>query len=229
MSFIYDVPFMKEQHGFVGHLLGGWQINGVQVITSGNPYTPAESTNGVYGLGATYLTSGDRPFVGNPNADPRQVGISQIDAFFTLGAPTPTNLNGFYNLTTRNQTGQWVAVSPNDVNLIINGPGAAKIFGTPFGTMPRNYLRGPAINQLNASLFKNIKIGERVKLQLQGTAINVLNHPNPGYGTNANPGANGYLPSIVPENAGKTGVGFAEFKDINLARRVVQFGLRIIF
>ena len=219
---------MKEQHGLLGHLVGGWQINGVQVLTSGNPFTPAENTNGVYGLGNTYLTAGDRPFVGNPNVDPRQVGISQIDAFFTLsslGAPTPTNLNGFWNLTTRRQTGNWVAATPNDVNLIINGPGAAKIFGTPFGNMPRNYLRGPAINQLNMSLFKNIKIGERTKLQLQATAINVLNHPNPGYGTNAA----GYLPNITPENAGRSGVGFDEFKDIELARRVVQFGIRLVF
>jgi hypothetical protein len=86
-------------------------------------------------------------------------------------------------------------------------------------------LRGPAINQLNMSLFKNIKIGERTKLQLQATAINVLNHPNPGYGTNAA----GYLPNIVPENAGRSGLGFAEFKDIEKARRVVQFGMRLIF
>ncbi len=218
---------MKEQRGFVGHLVGGWQLNGVQVITSGNPYTPFETTNGVYGLGNTYLTAGDRPFIGNPNVDPRQVGISQIDAFFTQGLPLAlfTNQNGFFNLTTHNQTGAWVAVTPNDVNLIINGPGAAKIFGTPFGNMPRNYLRGPAINQLNMSLFKNVKIGERTKLQLQATAINVLNHPNPGYGTNAA----GYLPQITPENAGISGNGFAQFKDISLARRVVQFGIRLIF
>ncbi len=227
LSFIYDVPWMKEQRGFVGHLVGGWQLNGVQVITSGNPYTPFETTNGVYGLGNTYLTAGDRPFIGNPNVDPKQVGISQIDAFFTQGLPLAlfTNQNGFFNLTTHNQTGAWVAVTPNDVNLIINGPGAAKIFGTPFGNMPRNYLRGPAINQLNMSLFKNVKIGERTKLQLQATAINVLNHPNPGYGTNAA----GYLPQITPENAGISGNGFAQFKDISLARRVVQFGVRLIF
>ncbi|HEX9629028.1 MAG TPA: carboxypeptidase regulatory-like domain-containing protein [Pyrinomonadaceae bacterium] len=225
VSFIYDVPFKKEQHGFLGHLLGGWQLNGVQVITTGNPYTPAENTNGVYGLGNTYLTSGDRPFVGNPSVDPQQVGISQIDAFFTQGGPVPTNFNGFWNLTTHNQTGNWVAATPNDVNLIINGPGAAKIFGTPFGTMPRNYLRGPAINQLNMGLFKNIKFGERVKLQLRGEAYNALNHPNPGYGVNAA----GYLPNITPENAGVTGSGFANFKDISLSRRVFQFGARLIF
>ena len=75
------------------------------------------------------------------------------------------------------------------------------------------------------SVFKNTKIGERVKLQLQATAINVLNHPNPGYGTNAA----GYLPNATVENAGLTGTGFANFKDIALSRRVVQFGIRLIF
>jgi hypothetical protein len=57
--------------------------------------------------------------------------------------------------------------------------------------MPRNGLTGLILNQLNMSIFKNTKIGESVKLQLQATAINALNHPNPGYGTNAA----GYLPT----------------------------------
>jgi hypothetical protein len=230
LSFIYDVPWMKEQRGVVGHLLGGWQLNGVQVLTSGNPYTPFENTNSSF-LGSTqaYVTVGDRPFVGNPAIDSRQVGITAIDAYLRGLLPSslqPTNTSTtIYNLTTFNQTGQWVAVTPANVNLIVNGPAAARMFGTPFGNMPRNYLRGPAINQLNMSLFKNVKIGERVRLQLQATAINVLNHPNPGYGTNAA----GYLPGITVENAGVSGNGFAEFKDITLARRVVQFGIRLIF
>ena len=83
-SFIYDLPFFKEQRGFVGHLLGGWQLNGVQVLTSGNPYTPTDTTNGSYGLGNTYLTSGDRAFIGNPNAPANTVAISAVDAWVAL-------------------------------------------------------------------------------------------------------------------------------------------------
>ncbi len=131
-----------------------------------------------------------------------------------------------------NQTGQWVPVSPSAVRLIINAPGSAKIFGTPFGDMPRNFLHGPAINQLNMSIFKNTKIGERVKLQLRAEAFNVLNHPNPGYGINAQPAnapSAGYLPNITLDNAGVTNGGFANFKDISLARRVIQFGIRLTF
>jgi hypothetical protein len=225
-SFIYDIPFHKEQRGFAGHLLGGWQINGVQVSTSGNPYTPNQTTNGFYGLGTAYLTAGDRPFIGSPNAPEGSVGISAIDAYLIYGAPAVAgNSTLFYDMTVANQTGNWVAISPNNVRFIVNAPGAAQVFGTPFGTMPRNYLRGPAINQLNLSVFKNTKIGERVTVQFRAEAFNFLNHPNPGYGVNAAD----YLPTRALENAGVDGANFADFKDIEFSRRVVQFGLKFIF
>ncbi|HYY94218.1 MAG TPA: TonB-dependent receptor, partial [Pyrinomonadaceae bacterium] len=225
LNFIYDFPFMKEQRGVIGHLLGGWQVNGVYVLTSGEPYTPGQFFNGsVYGLGNAYLTSGDRPFSGNPNADPRLVGISQLDAALLFGAPV-TNINGFYSMNALNSTGDAVPVTPNDVRFIVNTPNAARIFGTPFGSAGRNILRGPRLNQLNASLFKNIKVTERVSLQLRGEAYNVLNHPNPGYGVNQA----GYLPDFFVEDAGVAGSNFADRGDIELARRVIQVGLRIVF
>jgi hypothetical protein len=68
-------------------------------------------------------------------------------------------------------------------------------------------------------------VWESVRVQLRGEAFNVLNHPNPGFGTPAGAA----LPSINVGNAGAAGVGFAEHKDISLANRVVQVGLRIIF
>jgi len=231
-SFIYDVPIYKEQRGALGHLLGGWQINGVQLNTSGNPYTPNENSNLSFGLGNTYLTSGDRPFIGNPTAPANTVAISATDAWILFAdAPDPgLNSTVFYSVNTHNQGGGWVPIATNQVRFIVNAPGAAKIFGTPFGTTPRNYLKGPAINQLNMSVFKTTKVGERLKIQFQASAYNVLNHPNPGYGVNANPGTAGYLPNGTVENAGsKLGNGFHDFGDINMGRRVVQFGLRFIY
>ena len=222
-NFIYDVPFFKEQRGFAGHLLGGWQVNGTYILTSGAAYTAGQTFNGNLGLGNTYLTSGDRPFIGNPSADERLVAISQIDAAMLFGIPAE-NLSGFWSMNGINQ-GDVVAVTPNDVRFIFNGPGAARIFGKPFGDSGRNSLRGPIFNQLNMSLFKNIKIMERLTLQLRGEAFNVLNHPNPGFGV----AAGGSLPSINVNNAGLEGGAFAEHKDISLANRVVQVGFRIIF
>ena len=228
MSAIYDVPFYKEQRGVLGHILGGWQINAVYVLTSGEPYTPGQFFNGLYGLGNTYLTSGDRPFNGNTSVDPRLVGISQLDAALLFGA-TLNNINGFYSLNDLNSTGAETVVTPSQVRYILNLPGSARIFGTPFGDVTRNSQRGPALNQLNAGLFKNIKISERWTVQLRGEAYNVLNHPNPGYGVNAA----GYLPDFFTDDAGVPGIGggssFADKRDIEYARRVVQVGIRIMF
>ena len=225
MSVIYDIPFKKDQHGVLGKILGGWQVNGVYVLTSGEPYTPGQFFNGFYGLGNTYLTSGDRPFETNPAIDPRQVGISQLDAALLYDDVDVLNLNGFYSLNALNSTGNAVVVNPSQVHYILNLPGSARIFGTPFGNTTRNSRRGPALNQLNASLFKNIKISERWTLQLRGEAYNVLNHPNPGYGVNQA----GYLPDFFTDDAGVPNSNFADKGDIELARRVIQVGVRIIF
>jgi outer membrane receptor protein involved in Fe transport len=229
-NFIYDAPFFKEQRGVVGHLLGGWQLNGVFVLTSGVPYTPGQFFNGsVFGAAQAYITAGDRPFVGNPSADPRLVGISQLDAFRAGYIDHVTNVNGFLSLNELNTTGNVVSVTPSDVRFIFNGPGSAKIFNTPFGNAARNSLRGPKLNQLNMGLFKNIKVFERLTVQLRGEAFNVLNHPNPGYGVNGTNNGAGYLPDFFTEDAGLEGSAFAEPKDIQLARRIVQVGVRIIF
>jgi outer membrane receptor protein involved in Fe transport len=229
-NFVFDVPFYKDQRGFVGRLLGGWQINGTYILTSGAAYTPSNNVAGSLGLGGTYLTAGDRPFYGNPNADARLVGISQIDANLVFGvpcspAPCSNTTTGFYSMNELNTTGNAVAVTPNDVRFIINGPGSAKIFGTPYGNVPRNSLRGPKFNNVNLSLFKNIRIFESLKVQLRAEAFNAFNNPNPGFGV----ASGGTLPSINLTNAGLPGTAFGTFEDIEYADRVFQVGLRIVF
>ena len=226
-NFIYDVPFFKKQEGLVGHVLGGWQLNGTYILTSGAAFTPGQTFNGSnYGVGNAYLTSGDRPFVTNPAANPTTVGISQIDALFLFGVPI-TNASGFYSLNQLQGPGNVVSVTPADVHFVFNGPGAAKVFGTPFGNSARNSMVGPIFNSMNLSIFKNIKIGERMTFQLRGEAFNALNHPNPGFGVERT-GAN-YLPVINANLAGVAGGSFNTFTDMTLARRVLQFGARFIF
>lgn len=54
--------------------------------------------------------------------------------------------------------------SPSDPNL--------------YGTSGRNVVIGPNFNSVDMSLFKNIRLAERAKLQLRWEVFNVLNHPN---------------------------------------------------
>jgi carboxypeptidase family protein len=38
-NYVYDLPFYREQKGFVGHVLGGWEISGITTMASGQPMT----------------------------------------------------------------------------------------------------------------------------------------------------------------------------------------------
>jgi len=43
-NFIWDVPLMREQKGFLGRALGGWQLNGILRVNSGRRFTPAHAS-----------------------------------------------------------------------------------------------------------------------------------------------------------------------------------------
>lgn len=234
VNWIWDVPFFKEQRGILGHALGGWQVNGIYLLTSGLRFTPSQS------LGSFYVDAAPRPFNGNPNADPSSVGITDVDAVlfgftptknttqgtFSLFVPSPT---GFYSLNQLLSAKKLVPVSRDDVRYIYNGPRAAEIFGTPFGDVERNSLMGPRINTLNTGFFKNTRIGERTTIQFRTEVFNLFNHPNPSYsslGGGTRP--DNFLDGTITVNNQR----FSSFNRsdlINSSRRIFQFGLRLIF
>ncbi len=37
---VYEVPFMHDQKGLVGHIVGGWQVSGLLSSQSGTPFSP---------------------------------------------------------------------------------------------------------------------------------------------------------------------------------------------
>jgi hypothetical protein len=231
---IWDIPVFKDQQGVIGRLLGGWQVNTTYVLTSGRLSTPSQFAFNRLLPGGGYFDSSfagsfigaepARPFITNPNADSSSVGISQIDAQLMFGIPA-ANINGFWSLNELNSTGNLRAVAPGDVRYIVNGPGAARIFNNPFGNAARNSERGPRLNQTNLGIFKNTRVNERITIQFRTEMFNVFNHPNPGYGV----ASGGSLPDRFIDDAGFPGSNFNDFGDIEYGRRVIQFGLRIIF
>jgi hypothetical protein len=42
-SYVYDLPFFRNQTGFTGHLLEGWEISGITTIESGQSITITQS------------------------------------------------------------------------------------------------------------------------------------------------------------------------------------------
>ena len=39
-NFVYALAYFREQRGFAGHVLGGWQVNSFFTFQSGSPFTP---------------------------------------------------------------------------------------------------------------------------------------------------------------------------------------------
>ena len=48
---VYELPYFREQQGFVGHVLGGWQLNSFFSFQSGAPFSPLNGTDPTGTLG----------------------------------------------------------------------------------------------------------------------------------------------------------------------------------
>ena len=137
LLFNEELPFLREQHGVIGHILGGWQVSANYVWATGQRYTPAQFgeeaalSQAALGrnpydfnwLNAFAGTDLARPFVGNLSAPASSVGIFAGDAcnFFTPSDPvvaaataacniSPTTL---ISLNAANGSGAGVALDGN--------------------------------------------------------------------------------------------------------------------
>ena len=71
-NYVYDLPLFRNQHGIVGHVLGGWEVSGIVNIMSGLPYNVTSGLGtdpaGLGFLGAS--SAGPRPdWACNPNVN----------------------------------------------------------------------------------------------------------------------------------------------------------------
>lgn len=92
-----QLPFFKDQHGIVGHALGGWLVSANYFLQSGQRYTPSQVTGiasatsaGNYFdntfIGAFVGTDTARPFLGNTSAPQTSVAIFAGDACNLFGS-----------------------------------------------------------------------------------------------------------------------------------------------
>jgi hypothetical protein len=70
-NWVYFLPFFKNQEGFVGHVLGGWEYSGILYAFTGLPYTAFDFNVDPAGVGVLgFSPSTGRPDVsGNPNVN----------------------------------------------------------------------------------------------------------------------------------------------------------------
>ncbi len=94
-----------------------------------------------------------------------------------------------------------------------------------FGNVPRNSLRGPGFDNVDASLFKEIMPDRRVHAQFQAQAFNLFNHTllaNPGTSVNST-GTFGQI------TATSSSTGSVNIPSPVGTQRVLQFALKLMF
>lgn len=93
-----------------------------------------------------------------------------------------------------------------------------------YGDVPRNSLRGPSYNDIDASLFKNFATEHRVHFQFQAEVFNALNHTN-----FANPTSNVSSGTFGKITATSSSTGSVNMTSTAGASRVWQFVGKVIF
>lgn len=94
-TYVYKLPFLRENKTLLGTLLGGWQTTGIFAANTGLPLTVFQSSaNGdAAGLGiydSSGLGSTARPnLVGNPNANAPHTGARWFNVFAFANNTTP--------------------------------------------------------------------------------------------------------------------------------------------
>jgi len=157
MSFNYDVPFFNnDDNPFVRAFLGGWQINGIFQIQSGQPITIRSGFDSNRNLDA----AGDRATF-NPNGDPNISSGIQAVALIN-GVVTPVALGNAATVA-------YVALNPN-AGYVPTGFLARSNLG-------RNTFRTRGYNQTDMVILKNTRFGTdgRFNFQIGAEIIDLFN------------------------------------------------------
>nr|MBA3441726.1 hypothetical protein [Pyrinomonadaceae bacterium] len=146
-NFVYELPFYPDQQGFLGHILGGFQVNSFFTFQSGAPFTPLNGSD------PTGALSGIDNFVGSairPNVLANlDVSRTTVEELFRLrGVVTTANGNALFQTL---RPGQRV------------------------GNAGRNILRSDGINNIDFGIVKNTRISESQNLQLRADFYNLTN------------------------------------------------------
>ncbi|MGD0226720.1 MAG: TonB-dependent receptor [Terriglobia bacterium] len=218
--FTYELPLLRQQQGIPGKILGGWQLSSFYQGYSGYPLEVYNSRSRFVGnaLDANGLPEnlgGDYNLDGEDNDHPDFIGgrassayshANPADGIFKDNHPIGCGFAGAQSTNIADCNAAYGVVTPN--SLFANPTGT----GVRFGTLGRNVFYGPWYNELDAGIYKNFKVTERVKMQFRAEGINLPNHPDFG-GINTN------------LNSGSFGLALNQSN----APRRIQFGLRVLF
>lgn len=219
VSWVWDLPFYRNQRSLLGKIVGGWQISGIWTRHTGFPWTPKidtglRTTSGAFfGPVRPIGYFGVRPS-GNSNADFLRPGgvFGNPGPIVPVAGSSCLRRNNIFVVTTLPCSG--------DPNFDVNVPGIG-----------RNVFRGPKYSSVDMSISKRFGLpdlgvlGERPNLDVRFNFFNIFNNLNLG---NLGFFANGTIISRGDRLNPFNNAGFGEV-DNALAGRVIEFQARFSF
>jgi hypothetical protein len=222
----WDLPFDRAWSSGPKRLTQGWSVYPIFSWRQGFPldvFAQVDSSGsftnpGVSGAGDNVTVHAN--LTGQPLTTFDPHGVQTL-----TGDLSGTNTGNFYFNPGAFSTGQvgdgtCVAISP------VCFPSTAQVVANPslrtYGTLPRNFFRGPGRTNLDMTFSKSTAITERVKLDIRADFFNVFNHAE-----FANPSTN-----ISSSNFGRiirTGDPANAVFAADPKQRIIQLGAKISF
>lgn len=202
-SYVYNLPFMREQRGVLGRVLGGWSLSGITTFESG---VPLNVYNGLDadGIGSNF----DRPLF-NPSGQPG-VRAQYVSAGVYRNPETGQNIDPM--------TAMYIGLPAN---------GTANPL--PTGNLGRNTLRVPGINNFDVNFSKTVTVlpENRLKAEFRADFYNIWNHPQFGYGSvsNFSPDGGAMSANVATSPAGR----FLNKYYMDGGGRVIMYHLKLVF
>jgi hypothetical protein len=248
LSITYSFPEKKTW----GQFLEGWQVNSIITMQTGQPWQVNDQVNGFSGTG----DNADRwNFFGNPS-DFHSIGDKNIAICTGPANCSQTDVFGnTFPLSAAQTAADWAGCMAHATPGILASLNAAigggtggcyvssngKSFLLPnaagtFGNMGRNIFRDTGFHNVDLSITKAFRLGERFRAQFRAEMFNVFNHPE-----FANPwgGASTYGPggfSDPSTGGGSFGCGCATPDNASVnpvlgsgSNRAIQLGLKFLF
>jgi outer membrane receptor protein involved in Fe transport len=251
-SITYTIPEKKTR----SQLLEGWQVNTIITMQSGQPWNVNDQTNNfsgtneladrwdLFGNPADFKAggqdslilcvngaSGGCSYVTSPSGNTVNLSDQQTAADWTAclaHAPAGSAMNASLTAAIAGGTGGCYVSKNGKSFLLPNALGA-------FGTMGRNVFRDTGFHNVDLSVSKNFRLGERIKAQFRIETFNIFNHPN---FANPNGATSGYGQAAFadPSVVGTFGCGCATPDEAAFnpvlgsgSNRAIQLGLKFIF
>jgi hypothetical protein len=201
-NYSYDLPIggdhLLHLNGGWNRLLAGWTTSGIVSWTSGNPFSVLSDFG-------TFLREG---FSGENMAD-TALTRTDLDNIFQLRM-TP---NGPYYVPASaigsDGRGTNSLGTPEYPGQFFTNPAAGSL-----GVLQRRQFTGPSVFNMNAAVFKDTRILERVSVELRLEALNVFNH------------------NAFAVFSGNTNINSQQFGQVTseaLTPRQLQLGVRVKF